>query len=108
MWLADNTGNGQRPSSSEEAVMKESRLTESRPEEDHAHGLAAMPQSSNAPTSLSMHHSREQASPDTVSSAGSAHVGPGISEQEAGMALVPSGLQQYTAGPLLASCTCYV
>lgn len=61
-------------------------LAEDRPEEDHARGLAAMPESSNAPASLSMRHSTEHgASESGPSSAGSAQARPGVAQQEAGV-----------------------
>ncbi len=64
--------------------MKEASLSQ-RDGEDHAQGMAAMPPSSNAPNSLSMRRVTQQDSLASASSSGSAHPGPGISEQEAGM-----------------------
>ncbi len=73
-----------RPSTSDPATMKEASLSQ-RSGEDHAQGMAAMPPSSNAPNSLSMRRVTQQDSVGSASSSGSAHAGPGISEQEAGM-----------------------
>ena len=59
--------------------MREASLAQ-RSGEDHAQGMAAMPPSGNAPTSLRM---RQVAQQDSASP-GSANPGPGVSEQEAG------------------------
>ena len=82
---ADNGGEGQRPSSADDSMMREAVLTQCQAGEDHARGVAAMPQSTNAPTSLSAQHGSQQAAPgDDASSARHAHPGPGVSEQESG------------------------
>ena len=82
---ADSPGEGQRPSSADDSVMREARLTQRQAGEDHARGVAAMPQSTNAPSSPSAQHGTQQAGPgDDASSARHAHPGPGVSEQESG------------------------
>ena len=60
-------------------------LTQRQAGEDHARGVAAMPQSTNAPSSPSTQHGAQQAGPDNdASSVRHAHPGPGVSEQESG------------------------
>ena len=66
--------------------MREAMLTQRQAGEDHARGVAAMPQSTNAPSSPSTQHGAQQAGPDDdASSARHAHPGPGVSEQESGV-----------------------
>ena len=65
-------------------MMREAVLTERQAGEDHARGVAAMPQSTNAPASLSAHHGAQAEPGDAASSARHAHPGPGVSQQESG------------------------
>lgn len=92
---ADFAVDGERPSSSDAAVMREARPGTTHAEEDHAQGVAHMPQSSNAPTSLSMRHSvggQARTAQPAPSTASSAQPGPGISQQEAGGGFLPQKL----------------
>ena len=96
----------QRRGSSAEAAAEEGGLAERAENagEDHAQGMAAMPQSRNAPTSLSMRRVSQEGPHEPGFTLGSASPGPGVSEQEAGMCLpspVPRALLHFQFVPLL-------